>query len=82
MMLTEKCLQMGIVLEGNINYKEEKKMLNLIKRLVKDEEGQAMVEYGLIVALISIAAINIIWLIGPKLIKVFQKVETSLPAAP
>lgn len=73
---------MGIVLEGNINYKEEKKMLNLIKRLVKDEEGQAMVEYGLIVALISIAAITTILLIGPKLIKVFQKVETSLPTAP
>ena len=32
-------------------------MLDLIKRLVKEEEGQGMVEYGLIIALISIVLI-------------------------
>ena len=46
---------------------------------VKDEEsGQGMVEYGLIVALISIAAIAIIVLIGPKLTGIFTKVSNGL----
>ena len=35
--------------------------------LDRDEEGQGMIEYGLLVALISIAALAVIVLIGPKL---------------
>jgi pilus assembly protein Flp/PilA len=42
------------------------------------EDGQTMVEYGLIVALISIAAISVIVLIGPKLKDVFQAVVDNL----
>ena len=46
---------------------------------IKDEEsGQGMVEYGLIVALISIAAIAVIVLIGPKLTGIFTKVSDGL----
>ena len=44
----------------------------------KREAGQTMVEYGLIVALISIAAISVIVLIGPKLKTVFQTVVNNL----
>ena len=42
------------------------------------EDGQAMVEYGLILALISIAAIAVILLIGPQLVSVFQAVVDGL----
>ena len=42
------------------------------------EEGQTMVEYGLIVALISIAAIVTIGLVGDELIVVFNKVINGL----
>lgn len=46
--------------------------------VVKNEEGQGMVEYGLLVALISIAAIAAIVLIGPQLLAAFQSVADNL----
>lgn len=46
--------------------------------LLKDEEGQGMVEYGLILALISIAAITVIVLFGPELIDIFQRTLNAL----
>ena len=54
-------------------------MLKKLQTLWKDEEGQAMVEYGIIVALISIAAIAAILLIGPKLITLFTNTGNALP---
>jgi pilus assembly protein Flp/PilA len=54
-------------------------MLKKLQTLWKDDEGQAMVEYGIIVALISIAAIVAITAIGPKLITLFTNTGTALP---
>jgi pilus assembly protein Flp/PilA len=45
---------------------------------LRREEGQAMVEYGILVSLISIAAIVVILLIGPQLVTIFGKVVTAL----
>lgn len=45
---------------------------------LSDEEGQGMIEYGLLVALISIAAIAVITLIGPQIITTFQDVVNAL----
>jgi pilus assembly protein Flp/PilA len=42
------------------------------------EEGQTMVEYGLILALISIAAIAVVLLIGPQLTTIFNNVLNGL----
>jgi pilus assembly protein Flp/PilA len=42
------------------------------------EDGQAMVEYGLIVGLISIVAITLLVTIGGDLKNVFQSVVTGL----
>ena len=58
-------------------------MLEYLKSLVaglRREEGQTMVEYALLVFLISIAAIAVILLIGPRLIDVFQQVVDALTA--
>lgn len=46
--------------------------------LDRDEEGQGMIEYGLLVALISIAALAVIVLIGPKLTSIFGNVYNAL----
>ncbi len=35
-------------------------MMNLITRLVRDEEGQGLAEYALILALVAIAAIGVL----------------------
>ncbi len=48
---------------------------------MKEESGQGMVEYGLILALISVAVIAILSLIGKDLTKTFNKVLESLKGA-
>ena len=56
-------------------------MQELIERLANREEGQDMVEYALLAALISIVAIAIIILVGPSLMDLFQDVVNALGAA-
>ena len=56
----------------------------LMARIVninKDEEGQTLVEYGLIIALLSIAAIVILGLLGTEVVDVFNRVKNSLAGA-
>ena len=48
---------------------------------VKEEAGQTLVEYGLIVALLSIAAIVILGTLGGNIVDVFTKVSTELQNA-
>lgn len=54
--------------------------MNLVKRLIKEEEGQGMIEYVIIAAFISIAAIVFIRQIGPKVNTVWSNVNNALPA--
>jgi len=49
--------------------------------LVRGEEGQAMVEYGLILALISVVAIAALAAIGVNVTAAFNTVVTELEAA-
>jgi pilus assembly protein Flp/PilA len=42
---------------GKIRYEETSKMKNLLKRLWKEEEGQDLVEYGLLIVLVALGAI-------------------------
>lgn len=53
-------------------------MLKKFSAFLRDEEGQGMVEYGLIMALISIAAIAVLVLIGPKITTIFTNASTAL----
>ena len=48
---------------------------------VREESGQTLVEYGLIVALLSIAAIVILSTLGQDIVNVFTKVSTELQEA-
>lgn len=56
-------------------------MMNLVKRLWKEEEGQGMVEYGLIIALISVVAIALLTDIGTNLQTKFQSVKDALTSS-
>ena len=60
---------------------QQLKLQELIERLTNREEGQDMVEYALLAALISIVAIAIIVLVGPYLKDLFQDVVNALGAA-
>jgi pilus assembly protein Flp/PilA len=57
-------------------------MIKKLRNFFKDEEGATMVEYGLLVGLISIAAITVLLLIGPELVRLFQAVLDALISAP
>jgi pilus assembly protein Flp/PilA len=48
-------------------------------RLVNEEDGQGLIEYVLIVALISIAAIAIMGTVGTEIVTQFTAVTAALP---
>ncbi|HEX6510133.1 MAG TPA: Flp family type IVb pilin [Chloroflexota bacterium] len=63
---------------------QQVKLRRLIDGLIEHferEEGQDMVEYALLAALISIVAIAIIILVGPYLKDLFQDVVNALGSA-
>jgi Flp pilus assembly pilin Flp len=48
-------------------------MLELMKRFVKDEEGQDLVEYALLLVFLALAAIAILPTLGSSVNKVFSQ---------
>ena len=57
---------------------QQLKLQEMVQRVSQREEGQDMIEYALLAALISIVAIAIIILIGPYLKDLFQDVVNGL----
>ncbi len=53
-------------------------MLTVLKRLVKEEKGQGMAEYGLILALVAVAAIAGLYLLGPTLKDKFTDISNEI----
>ncbi len=58
--------------------KQQLMIQDFVEQMFVREEGQGMIEYALLAALISIAAIAVITLIGPKLVTIFTSVSTAL----
>ena len=56
-------------------------MLNHIVRFVKDESGATAIEYGLIAALVSVAAIAALTTLGDSLVTIFGTVSGELDTA-
>jgi Flp pilus assembly pilin Flp len=52
--------------------------MNNLKRVLKDEAGQDVVEYGLLASFISIAALLTIKAIGPLVNSLYEKVKGAL----
>ena len=55
--------------------------MNLMMRLFKEEEGQGMTEYALIVGLIALAAVITMGLFGDAISAKFTEVTTSVTNA-
>ena len=54
-------------------------MLNSVTKIVvRGDEGQALVEYALILALIAVVTIAVLQAIGVNVSKILNKVSTSL----
>ena len=52
--------------------------MNAIRKLLKNKNGATAIEYGLIAALIAVAAIAAMQGVGTSLNKTFTNVSTSL----
>lgn len=55
--------------------------MELISRFVREEEGQGLVEYALIIGLIAIVAIVALTLSGGSVSKMFNSIGTTLNSA-
>ena len=57
---------------------EETQMKNLLKRLWKEEEGQDLVEYALLIVLIALALVTTVKSLSSGISSVFANASTSL----
>jgi pilus assembly protein Flp/PilA len=54
-------------------------MKDLMVNLLRDEEGQGMVEYGIILGLIAIVCITALRGLGKKVSTTFTDISTNIP---
>jgi pilus assembly protein Flp/PilA len=52
--------------------------MNFIRKMLKNEKGATAIEYGLIAALIAVAAITAMGNVGTSLNRTFNNVSTSM----
>ncbi|MCK4858009.1 MAG: Flp family type IVb pilin [candidate division Zixibacteria bacterium] len=53
-------------------------MKRILRRLLHTEEGQDLIEYGLLAAFISIAALAAVKAIGPLVVVLYEAVVTAM----
>ena len=53
-------------------------MFAIFTKLLKNEDGATAIEYGLIAALVAVAAIGAMTSVGTRLTGIFNKVSSSL----
>jgi pilus assembly protein Flp/PilA len=53
-------------------------MKNMLARLIKEEEGQDLIEYALLAAFIAVVVIAAVQSVGTKVNTIFQNVNTQL----
>lgn len=55
--------------------------MSFLKAFLKDESGATMIEYGLVAALVSVAAIIALQILGAQLQIIFNTVSSYLSSA-
>jgi pilus assembly protein Flp/PilA len=53
-------------------------MMNKFKSLLKDEQGQGMTEYGLVLGLIAVAVVAILVTLRGQIVDLFTKASTTV----
>jgi pilus assembly protein Flp/PilA len=56
-------------------------MKNLLARFIKEEDGQDLIEYALLAALIAIAAVTVMTTLGGSINTIFSNVNGKLTTA-
>jgi len=59
-----------------------KALTTQIGKFLREEDGVTAIEYGLIAALIAVAIIVAVTLVGNRLVGVFERIAAALEAAP
>ena len=57
-------------------------MKNLIARFLRDDEGQDLIEYGLLIGIITVGCVAAIQTIGPTVAGYFTGLDAILNPAP
>ena len=57
------------------------KLVNTVKTFVRDEEGQDLIEYALLVALISLVCVVALTDAGTQVNKIFESIKSKLTTA-
>ena len=63
---------------GNVNTRKDHLMSGIFSRFVRDDSGATAIEYGLIAALIAVAAITAMSTLGDQLSTTFNMVATEM----
>ncbi len=53
----------------------------MITQFLQEEEGQTLVEYGLLISLIALVVIGVLTLLGSKIKNTFNKASDSMNTA-
>jgi pilus assembly protein Flp/PilA len=56
-------------------------MKNLLLRFLKEEDGQDLVEYGLLLVLVALLSVTFITSIGSALSKIFSNAASAMSSA-
>jgi pilus assembly protein Flp/PilA len=68
---------------GQVGYRRlnQETIMKFFTKLLRDEQGATAIEYGLIAALIAVAAITAMQSLGGELNQTFTKVSSTLSSA-
>ena len=55
-------------------------LLNRVRAFVRDEEGQDLLEYALLIALIALVCVGAVAMAGTKVSQVFTSIANQIPA--
>jgi Flp pilus assembly pilin Flp len=66
---------------SNEDKKENNTMVELLKKFMKDEEGQDLVEYALLLVFLALAAIAVLPTLGSAVNNVFSQSASTLGAS-
>lgn len=55
-------------------------MKTVIRKLANNEDGAALVEYGLLVGLIAVICVAAVTLLGQRVSGAFTRISTAIPA--
>ena len=54
----------------------------MIKHFLQEEEGQTLVEYGLLISLIALVVIAVLTLLGGQIRNVFTRASSAITTTP